>query len=182
MGSTKQKLSRREISAAINKAIRKDAKTRAQQIASQVEFDLQLACEKGDMLNELDRSKFCKQATCNHRKGGLLTHKTALYGQDAETAIAHQIIFPTQGTDFQYAVVKHQMMNQDIWVFCLRCGKKWKPPIRANYKSETEFVLACVEYQRAVEFPTNNKMSGAVLVRFKKANGSEQYRKLLSNT
>lgn len=189
MGSTRQKLSQREISAAIKRAVKKDTQDRKQAIlnrkrliAEQVESTLQLACDKGDMLSELDRSKICKQATCNHRKGGMVTKKTALYGQDGQQVIAHQVVFPTQGTDHQFAIIKHQMMNLDIWVHCLRCGKWWKPPIRSQYTNETQFILACVEYQKAVEFPTNNVMSGSVLVRFTKPGGSEKYRKLVSNS
>lgn len=191
MGSTKKKLklTQREVSAAVNRAIRKDAKdqrlaaaNRKRTIALQVEADLQLACDKGDALCELDRSKICRQASCNHRKGGTIHKRTALYGQDATTVIAERIVFPNQGTDAQFAVIKHQMMNFDIWVHCLRCGKWWKPPIRANYTNETQFILACVEYQKALEFPTNNVTSGSVLVKFTKPGGSEKYRKLVSNS
>lgn len=184
MGSAKKKLklTSRDISVAVKKAIKKDAKDRARVIALQTEMSLQQACNNGDLLCELDRNKICRQTECNHRKGGMLRTRPILYGEDATTAIAERVVFPTQGTDHQFAVIKHQMMNFDIWVHCLRCGKWWKPPIRANYATETQFILACVEYQKAVEFPTNNVMSSSVLVRFKKPNGSEKYRKLVSNS
>ncbi len=190
MGSTKKpKLSRREIDSAVQKAIRKDAKQRKQDekfrkqmIAIQTEAALQDACDKGDTLCEMDRNKIFRQSTCNHRKGGMVERRLSLYGQDGETPLTWRTVFPTQGTDHQFAVVKHQHMNGDVWVFCLRCGKKWKPPIRANYVNETQFILACVDYQKALEFPTNNVMSSSVQVRFIKPTGSEKYRKLLSNS
>ena len=47
-----------------------------------------------------------------------------------------------------YAVIKHQFGWGDIWVICLRCGKKWKPGMPG--------------YDEALKFPTTNSASTAL--------------------
>src|SRR5271166_2006515 len=57
---------------------------------------------------------------CTHKKGGLVSPRD-------------QRVLSTGGNAAQYAVLKHQMINGDIWVRCLRCGKTWAPPVEKNF-------------------------------------------------
>src|SRR5882724_10443064 len=53
-----------------------------------------------------------KWSVCTHRKGGLVSQRDMR-------------ALTTGGNEDQYAVIKHQMINGDIWVRCLRCGRTW---------------------------------------------------------
>jgi hypothetical protein len=107
---------------------------------------------------------------CTHKKGGIV------HSRDMR-------VLSTGGTGQQYAVIKHQMINGDIWVRCLRCGKTWTPPVEERFFfdkngkevpkrfgtfNQERFEKAVFEYQRAVQFETNNTMSGSVQCRFTK--------------
>ena len=70
-----------------------------------------------------------KQRQCNHKKGG-----------DGQMAYVNG-----QGNSPQYAVLKHRVNNGDFWIRCMRCGKCWKPPIEADYKTKEEYLDAYVE-------------------------------------
>lgn len=109
-----------------------------------------------------------RQRACTHKKGGVVQPRDMR-------------VLSTGGNGQQFAVIKHQMMNGDIWIRCLRCGKTWKPPVKENfYFSEAgkqvpahmgvfnreKFVKAVEDYQKARDFETNNTMSGSVQVRF----------------
>jgi len=110
-------------------------------------------------------------SVCTHRKGGVVS------ARDMRA-------LTTGGNEDQYAVIKHQMINGDIWVRCLRCSKTWAPQVQSNFyfrdgKSvaprdgvfdKEKFAAAQAEYERAVAFPTRNTMSGSVICQFKKFN------------
>lgn len=129
---------------------------------------------------------------CTHKKGGTVTARD-------------QRVLTTGGNANQYAVMKHQMINGDIWVRCLRCGKTWAPPIESNFFfdakgrlvapadgqfSKDRFNKAVEEYQRAVMFETNNSMSGSVQCRFstvdpetgKIIDAADKYRESIAST
>jgi hypothetical protein len=108
---------------------------------------------------------------CTHKKGGVVSARdmaALFFGGNKE----------------QYAVLKHQMINQDIWVRCLRCGRTWKPPVEKDFyfrdgKSvapkdgvfdKAKFEAVKVEYELAVAFPTGNSMSGSVQCRLSQLN------------
>ena len=98
-----------------------------------------------------------KRAECNHRKGGSF----------GAIAAGRPVNFPKKGPNKEpYAVIKHQMINGDWWVYCLRCGKQWKPPIRRKFNNDREFYQADEVYQAAVEFDTDNASSSSVLCQF----------------
>jgi hypothetical protein len=93
-------------------------------------------------------------------------------------------VLSTGGNSNQYAVIKHQMINGDIWVRCLRCGRTWAPPVEKNYFFDAKgrsvasvdgqfdkvrFQAAIEDYKRATMFETNNSMSTSVQCRFFKA-------------
>ncbi len=105
---------------------------------------------------------------CTHRKGGTVTARD-------------QRVLSTGGNSNQYAVMKHQMINGDIWVRCLRCGRTWAPPVEANFFfdgsgrqvapkdgvfSRSKFERAQEDYLKAQMFETNNSMSTSVQCRF----------------
>lgn len=111
-------------------------------------------------------------SVCTHRKGGVVSQRDMR-------------ALTTGGSEEQYAVIKHQMINGDIWVRCLRCSKTWAPPVESMFYldktgrvvapkdgvfNREKFVAAQAEYQRAVQFPTRNSMSGSVQCRFLKYN------------
>ena len=85
------------------------------------------------------------QKGCNHRKGG-----------DGARGVVGG-----EGTDPQYAVIKHRMANGDVWVRCLRCGKTWKPPVKSMHKTEASYNAAMERYEVAAAFPTRNHTSSS---------------------
>ena len=112
-----------------------------------------------------------KWAVCTHRKGGLVSQRDMR-------------ALTTGGNEDQYAVIKHQMINGDIWVRCLRCCRTWSPPVEEKFFfrdgkvvapqdgvfDAAAFAKAQMEYQIAVAFPTRNSMSGSVQCRFTQFN------------
>ena len=133
----------------------------------------------GDTLRQNQEKDKQAQAACNHRKGG--------NGADG--------IVQGKGDDPQYAVLKHQFGNGDIWVRCLRCGKTWKPPIKDSFYFDKrgvavapkdgefnaeKFEKAQREYADAVAFQTRNVMSGSIRYAF--SDGGAYFRKVMENT
>lgn len=130
-------------------------------------------------------------SVCSHRKGGIVS------ARDMRA-------LTTGGNEDQSAVIKHQMINGDIWVRCQRCGKTWSPPVESNFYfkngkvvapkdgvfDKVRFIQAQEEYMRAVNLPTRNTMSGSVQCRFLRYNpdtgkyedAAEQYRENVKNT
>jgi hypothetical protein len=119
-----------------------------------------------------------RQKACTHKKGGVVSAR-------------NMSVLSTGGNSMQYAVIKHQMINGDMWVRCLRCGKTWLPPVKDNFYfndkgkqvapkdgkfDAVRFDAADLEYRRAVNFETNNSPSGSVQCRFTKWDAaSEQW-------
>lgn len=110
---------------------------------------------------EMDRQA---QKRCNHHKGG-----------DGAAGV-----IGGRGNDSQYAVLKHKFANGDTWVRCLRCGKTWKPPVKADCKTEAEYNAAMAEYRVALDFPTRNQPSAGVVFGF--SDGGEFYREVTRST
>jgi hypothetical protein len=134
------------------------------------------AKSKGCTLDAIDRESATQQTKCNHLKGGVVESLSV-------EAINHAL---SHGTDHRYAVIKHQHFNGDIWVSCTRCGRKWKPPIRSEYKNDREFYKAVEEYKVAVDFKTDNKMSTSLQFQFwldgNCSAGHEYVRKQMANS
>ena len=124
--------------------------------------------QQGKTFAQQEATDIYRYSICTHKKGG--------------TANARDIrCLTTGGNGSQYAILKHQMINGDIWVRCLRCGKTWMPPVEINFYFDAngrqvgtadgkfdavKFEKAREEYIRATMFETNNTMSGSVQVRF----------------
>jgi len=128
---------------------------------------------------------------CTHRKGGVVTPRDMR-------------VLSTGGNKDQFAIIRHQMINGDIWVRCLRCGKTWQPPVKANfyYKggkvvavqdgvfNAEKFAKAQEEYEWAKQINTNNSMSGSVQCRFtrfdpeleREIDAADKYRESVAST
>jgi hypothetical protein len=133
---------------------------------------------RGNEIDAYDREKAKIQSKCTHKKGGWVP----MQGSSDEIRQA----LSKGGNGSQYAVFKHQHIPGDIWVECLRCGKKWKPPIRTEYETEREFYRAVEEYEKAISFETNNHTSTSVLCQFRLNRsldaGTEYVRKQLATS
>ena len=122
----------------------------------------QKAYSNGATLRDTAIQEASVQKRCNHRKGG-----------DGAAGVKLG-----QGVSPHYAVIKHTMLTGELWVRCQRCGKTWKPPIKADYApgglfdSETKldkdgnygiegYVMALTQYENAKNFPTNNTPSSS---------------------
>lgn len=133
-----------------------------------------------------------RYSVCTHKKGGLVSPRD-------------QRVLTTGGNAAQYAVMKHQMINGDIWVRCLRCGRTWAPPIEKNFFynaagrnvapmdgtfDRARFEKAQAEYNKATQFETNNSTSGSVQCRFsvydletgKIVDAADKYREGIAST
>lgn len=137
------------------------------------EYEVETAKMQGNVLDAEDRARATYQSKCTHKKGG--------FWRPRDKGVVY-----TQGSGSQYAVIKHQHINGDFWIRCLRCGRTWKPPIRADYRNEREFYRAIEEYEAAKNFETNNSTSTSIQCSFR-LNGSydaglEYIRKQLANS
>jgi hypothetical protein len=77
-----------------------------------------------------------------------------------------------QGNDSNYAVVKHTLSHGPTIVICQRCSNVWEPPNEklrakgATLEMRKEYMLQATEYNKALNFPTDNEPSGTVLFSF----------------
>jgi hypothetical protein len=133
-----------------------------------------------------------KWKVCTHKKGGIVSQRDMR-------------ALSTGGNGGQYAVIKHQMINGDIWVRCLRCAKTWTPPVKSKFYFDktgkqvpthlgefdaAKYAESVRDYQKAIAFETNNTMSGSVQVKFQRLNAetgelvdaSNDYRDFLKDT
>jgi hypothetical protein len=127
------------------------------------EFQLDFAKRAGIVLAMQDKTARDAESQCSHKKAGMVR----LTGTAA--SIRRGL---NNGNGSQYAVRKHQIINGDIWIDCLRCGKKWRPPVAENFTRVNWFgftvpdvaayVAAVEEYNRAKAFETNNVMSSSI--------------------
>lgn len=122
------------------------------------------AYTKGATLADTSRRTTAHQNRCNHKKGGN----------------GAQGVVGGQGDDSQYAVLKHTFANGDVWVACLRCHKKWKPPLKKDYKTEADFEAAKQVYREALNFQTRNSPSKGVI--FQYSDGGQYYREQTANS
>lgn len=110
----------------------------------------QTSLTNGATLKQLAEEDKKAQRRCNHRKGG----------NGAAGVIGGQ------GDSLDYAVIKHTMLNGDMWIRCQRCGKTWKPPVKEDFKDIEEYAKAYAEYEAAKAFPTKNSPSSSYQFRF----------------
>lgn len=123
----------------------------------------------GSTLQQSAARDIAIQSHCNHRKGG-----------DGLDGFANG-----QGTDSQYAIIKHTFGHGDTWIRCLRCGKTWKPPVKSQFYfndrginvavqdgvfNKEKYEEAIREYKEALNFQTRNVPSGSYQFRFTSTN------------
>ena len=133
----------------------------------------------GTVLDNNFTQRKAVQDHCNHKKGG-----NGLEGYVGG-----------QGDDPQFSVLKHQFLNGDIWVRCLRCGKWWKPPVEESFYFDNRgrnvapsdgtfnkelFERAQQEYRAALSFPTRNSMSTSYVFQF--SDGGKYFRQVTKDT
>ena len=164
----REELEFRELELAEKKASLQDAQERLLERGLKRENKESRARMNGLTLHQIAAGNEQKQDRCNHKKGGM----------DAAALVTGQ------GTDSQYAVLKHTFANGDMWVRCLRCGKWWKPPLEEDYmlggKLDTvRFDAAVKEYKEALNFQTLNIPSGSVTFGF--SDGGKNFRKQTKN-
>ena len=129
----------------------------------------QTSITNGQTLVALAKSQKQVEDRCNHRKGGNSM-------EDVKSG---------QGTSLYYAFMKHRMLNGDIWIRCLRCGKTWKPPVKSRFVvdgvlNESKYKAAWEEYEAAKMLPTNNSMSSSYAFAF--SDGGEYFREVTAAT
>jgi len=149
--------------------------------------------QQGRTFAQQRAAKEAQQNKCTHRKGGVIQQRD-------------MSVLTTGGNSNQYAVIKHQMINGDMWVLCLRCTKIWVPPVKENFYfkegrarcvapkdgkfSQERFDKAVQEYRDAVQFPTGNSPSASVPCKFTKwdekseqwIDASQDYRQFVTNS
>jgi len=130
------------------------------------------AQDRGVCLEETALVTARRRLTCTHRKGGTITNLAAPLA-----TISKQLL---SGDSCQFAVIKHQLMNGDWFIRCMRCGTKWVRPIRKQYKTELDYLLAVKEYDDMVKCPTSGASSGSILVRFNRPMDEAKYREKMS--
>lgn len=149
----------------------------------------QNAVTNGITMNQTQARDRQFQSQCNHKKGSM----------------GHQGYTTGQGVSDQFAVMKHVMMNGDMWIRCMRCGKTWKPPVEENFYfdgagkqvppkadhigslskpanatfDKTKFDAALAEYKGAVEFNTRNSPSKSAIWQF--SDGGKLFRDIMNS-
>ena len=118
----------------------------------------------GQTLRQTNAADAAFQKRCNHHKGG-------------QGSQGYQ---GGQGDDPQYAVGKHMFCNGDTWVWCLRCKKTWRPPLKEDYATEEGYIGAFAEYQAALNFQTRNIPSSSYVFKF--SDGGLYFRDVTRNT
>jgi hypothetical protein len=148
--------------------------------------------QQGRTFTQLDNIDRTNWKMCSHRKGGKVTPR--------------DFTVLTRGGDKEiYSVIKHMMINSDIWVHCTRCKKTWSPPVESKFFfdengrevapadgtfDQKKFEQAQIEYQQALAFPSNNTMSASVICQFKQFDpktrrlfdANDKYRENISST
>ncbi len=148
--------------------------------------------QQGRSIAQQDATDKYRFSVCTHRKGGMASSRDVR-------------VLSTGGNSNQYAVIKHQMINGDIWVRCLRCGRTWAPPVEKNFFfdekgrqvapadgtfDKAKFTTAVEDYKRATMLETNNSMSTSVQCRFstidletgKVVDAADLYRESIAST
>jgi hypothetical protein len=124
----------------------------------------------GQTLNAIAKEQEQSQRRCNHRKGG-----NGAAG-----------VMSGQGDSLWLALMKHRMLNGDVWIRCMRCGKTWKPPVKSVFVNdkgvfeEAKYQAAVVEYEAAKLMPTNNSPSSSYAFSF--SDGGNYFREVTAST
>lgn len=164
LAKAKAELEEKQLNIELAKANIVDAREKLQERDMKRENHAAKAKTNGQNLLQMNHENKVVQARCNHKKGG--------------NGAAGVLL--GQGDDSNYAILKHQFANGDWWVRCLRCGKKWSPPIEEMFKTKEAYLEAYVEYKAALLFQTRNSPSSSMVFNF--SDKGEYYRKQMAYT
>jgi hypothetical protein len=128
-----------------------ESRFRVQQLRGQADMKRVRSQSIESSLRNAARSDAHRHASCLHKKGGM--------------GVENML----RGNDSHYSVIKNQRSDGVIVVICQRCDNLWEPPDPAlNRRGATVedrrlYARLLKEYQEAVNFPTDNTMSGSQL-------------------
>lgn len=156
----------------------------------QFEADLK---SKAKVFGQAKATDELRQNVCTHRKGGMASPR--------DMRVLHE-----GGDSEKRSIIRHRMINGDMWVRCTRCGKTWAPPVKKNFFFDAEgrqvaqadgvfdlgkFNDAHKEWnEAAVKFSTNTTPSSSVVVTFHQwdsktrtwVDGNDAYRESVAST
>jgi hypothetical protein len=106
---------------------------------------------RGRELVKTGRDQAAVQNACQHKKGGRGNIPGGFL----------------RGNDVNYSVIKHTLPTNQMYIRCARCGKTWKPVSQFDYdmksaEGKAAYEAAKVEYQRAIDFNTDNIESSSI--------------------
>lgn len=106
---------------------------------------------RGRELTKTARDHEAVQNACQHKKGGRGNMPGGFL----------------RGNDVNYAVIKHTLPTNQVWIRCTRCGKTWKNASPLDYNMKTPegreaYEQAKIEYQKALDFNTDNSPSSSI--------------------
>ncbi len=106
---------------------------------------------RGRELVKTGRDQAAVQNACQHKKGGRGNIPGGFL----------------RGNDVNYSVIKHTLPTNQMYIRCTRCGRTWKPVSQFDYdmksaEGKSAYEAAKVEYQRAVDFNTDNIESSSI--------------------
>lgn len=164
LAAAETELEEKKLNIELAKANIVDAREKLQEREMKREDHAAKAKTNGTNLNQMNAENSFVQKRCNHKKGG-----------NGAEGVLHG-----RGDDSNYAILKHQFSNGDWWVRCLRCGKKWSPPIEDMFKTKEAYLDAYTEYKAALLFQTRNSPSTSMLFSF--SDKGEFYRRQMAHT
>jgi hypothetical protein len=133
-----------------------------------------------------------RQSVCSHRKGGMVDSRNM--------RVLHE-----GGDSEKRSIIRHRMINGDLWIRCTRCGKTWAPPVEKMFYfdadghnvapcdgvfSQGRFNDADKEWKEACKFTTTGSPSSSVICSFHKwdvtarkwVDGNTEYRDSMAST
>jgi hypothetical protein len=155
----------------------------------QAENDLK---QKARVFGQQRATDTVHQSICSHRKGGMAHAR--------DLRVLHE-----GGDSDKRSIIRHRMINGDMWIRCTRCRKTWAPPIEKNFYfdavgnqvapadgafDKTKFMEADREYREACKFTTTGAPSSSVICSFHKwdlktrtwVDGNKEYRDSMAST
>lgn len=109
---------------------------------------------KGRELEKTKRQQALSESHCRHQKGGMGDHPGGLLN----------------GDDSKFALIKHILPTNELYVRCQRCGKTWKPVIREDFVAgsagDEQFAEAKTAYKWAISANTDNKTSSSITFQY----------------
>lgn len=136
----------------------------------QAENDLK---QKARVFGQQRATDALRQQVCSHRKGGM--------AHSRDLRVLHE-----GGDSEKRSIIRHRMINGDMWIRCTRCRKTWMPPVEKNFYfdangvqvapvdgafDKTAFINADREYREACKFTTTGSPSSSVICSFHKWDG-----------